>query len=150
MMKKSQKIALAAVVALGLAGAAAVPVIGYAQAWHGQHGFMGGGPEHVEGRIAYLKTELKITDAQAQDWDKVAAAMRANAKSFGQLRDEARANRDKPQTAVERLDRMERFSQARAKAITSFADAFKPLYDRMSDDQRKAADALLEPHHHRG
>ena len=149
-MRKSQKIALAAVVALGLAGAAAVPLVGHAQSWAGHGGFMRGGPEHVEGRIAYLKTELKITDGQVQDWEKVAGVMRENAKTLGQLRDEARASRDKSQTAVERLDWIERFAQARAKAITGFADAFKPLYDRMSDDQRKAADALLEPHHHRG
>lgn len=148
-MRKSQKIALAAAVALGLAGAAALPLVGHAQGWAGHHGFMGGA-EHVEGRIAYLKTELKISDAQAQDWDKVANVMRENAKALVQLRDEARANRDKPQTAIQRLDWIERMSQARAKAITGFADAFKPLYDRMSDDQRKAADALLEPHHHRG
>ena len=149
-MRKSQKIALAAVVALGLAGAAALPLVGHAQGWAGHHGFMGGGPEHVEGRIVYLKTELKITEAQAPDWDKVADVMRENAKALVQLRDEALANRDKSQTAVEQLDWTERFAQARAKAITAFADAFKPLYDRMSDDQRKAADALLEPHHHRG
>ncbi len=148
-MRKSQKIALAAAVALGLAGAAALPLVGQAQGWAHHGGFMGGA-EHVEGRIAFLKTELKISDAQVQDWDKVADAMRENAKARQQLRDEAAANRDKPQTAVQRLDWIERMSQARAKGITAFADAFKPLYDRMSDDQRKAADALLEPHHHRG
>ena len=149
-MSKTQKIALAAVVALGLAGAAAVPLVGHAQGWGGHGGFMRGGAEHVEGRIAFLKTELKITDAQAQDWNKVADVMRDNAKALTQLRDEARANGDKPQTAVERLGTFERFAQARAKAITAFADAFKPLYDRMSDDQRKSADALLAPQHHRG
>ena len=149
-MRKSQKIALAAAVALGLAGAAALPLVGHAQHWAGHGGFMRGGAEHVEGRIAYLKTELKITDAQTQDWDKVAGVMRENAKARQQLRDEEAANRDKPQTALQRLDWIERLSQARAKSITAFADAFKPLYDRMSDDQRKAADALLEPHHDRG
>ncbi len=148
-MRKSQKIALAAAVALGLAGAAALPLVGHAQHWAGHGGFMRGA-EHVEGRIAYLKTELKVSDAQAQDWDKVADVMRENAKARQQLRDEAAANRDKPQTALQRLDWIERMSQARAKSITAFAGAFKPLYDRMSDDQRKAADALLAPHHDRG
>ncbi len=148
-MRKSQKIALAAAVAVGLAGAAALPLVGHAQNWAGHGGFMRGA-EHVEGRIAYFKAELKISDAQAQDWDKVADVMRENAKALQQLRDEAAANRDKPQTALQRLDWIERLSQARAKSITAFADVFKPLYDRMSDDQRKAADALLAPHHDRG
>jgi hypothetical protein len=33
----------------------------------------------VEGRLAFLKTELKITDAQLPLWNKVADAIRANA-----------------------------------------------------------------------
>ena len=36
---------------------------------------------HVEGRLAFLKTELKITDAQLPLWNAVAEAIRANAKS---------------------------------------------------------------------
>ena len=45
---------------------------------------MGGMPmmaDHTEGRIAFLKTELKITDAQLPLWNAVADAIRANAKS---------------------------------------------------------------------
>ena len=37
---------------------------------------------HVEGRIAYLKAELKITDAQAPHFDAVANVMRDNAKAM--------------------------------------------------------------------
>lgn len=39
---------------------------------------------HVEGRFAFLKTELKITDAQLPLWNAVADAMRANAKSMSE------------------------------------------------------------------
>src|SRR6516164_758614 len=38
--------------------------------------------DHVEGRLAFLKTELKITDAQLPLWNAVADAIRANAKSM--------------------------------------------------------------------
>ena len=38
---------------------------------------------HVEGRLAFLKTELKITDAQLPLWNAVAEAIRANAKGDG-------------------------------------------------------------------
>ena len=38
---------------------------------------------HVEGRLAFLKTELKITDAQLPLWNAVADAVRANAKGDG-------------------------------------------------------------------
>ena len=37
---------------------------------------------NVEGRIATLKTELKITDAQAPQWDRFADRLRSAAKSM--------------------------------------------------------------------
>src|SRR6516225_457214 len=40
---------------------------------------------HVEGRLAFLKTELKITDAQLPLWNAVADAIRANAKSMTEM-----------------------------------------------------------------
>jgi hypothetical protein len=48
----------------------------------GQYADDGG---HVEGRLAFLKTELKITDAQLPLWNAVADAIRANAKSMGEM-----------------------------------------------------------------
>src|SRR5579864_8933540 len=41
--------------------------------------------EHVEGRLAFLKTELKITDAQLPLWNKFAQAVRDNAKAMGSV-----------------------------------------------------------------
>src|SRR5450755_491058 len=38
--------------------------------------------QHVEGRLAYLKTELGITDAQLPQWNAFADAMRDGAKSM--------------------------------------------------------------------
>src|SRR4051812_26213619 len=33
-------------------------------------------PSHIEGRLAFLKTELKITDAQSAQWNALAGLMR--------------------------------------------------------------------------
>src|SRR3954449_3232159 len=38
--------------------------------------------QFVDGRIAFLKAQLKITPAQEEQWQKVEAAMRENAKSL--------------------------------------------------------------------
>jgi hypothetical protein len=38
--------------------------------------------EHIEGRLAFLKTELKITDAQLPLWNAFAQAMRDNATAM--------------------------------------------------------------------
>jgi hypothetical protein len=45
----------------------------------------GGAIEHVEGHIAFLKAELKITAAQEKAWGDYAEALRANAKQLGVL-----------------------------------------------------------------
>jgi hypothetical protein len=41
--------------------------------------------ERVEGRLAFLKTELKITEPQLPLWNAVADAMRASAKSMSDM-----------------------------------------------------------------
>ena len=103
---------------------------------------------HIEGRIAYMKAELKITDAQAPQFERVAQAMRDNAKSVDQAMQQMRGNRDQPQNAVERLEARSQFASLRAQGSQRFLDAFKPLYASLSDDQKKAADEMLARHGH--
>ena len=103
---------------------------------------------HIEGRIAFLKTELKITDAQAPQFEKVAQAMRDSAKERAQAFQQFRGDRDKPQSALERLEMRARFDQMRSQQAERFLAAFRPLYQSLSDDQKKAADELLaRPRH---
>jgi hypothetical protein len=40
-----------------------------------------------------------------------------------------------------------KFSALRAKAADRDLAAFRPLYDSLSDAQKKAADAVMEEHH---
>src|SRR5262245_63948753 len=50
-------------------------------------GMMGPGMatiDRVEGRIAFLRAELKITEAQAGAWDAFAAALRTNAQKLAE------------------------------------------------------------------
>jgi protein CpxP len=102
---------------------------------------------HVEGRIAFLKAELKITDAQAPQFERLADAMRDNAKTMEQAIGQRRGMRDQPQSAVQRLEARTQFAALRAQSDQRFLDAFKPLYASLSDDQKKAADELLTRHH---
>jgi hypothetical protein len=102
---------------------------------------------HIEGRIAYLRAELKITPAQSAQFDKVAAVMRDNAKSAAQMVEQARAartaNPNAAPDAVTRLNERVKFAEARAAGMKKFVDAFTPLYQSLSDDQKKSADELL-------
>jgi periplasmic protein CpxP/Spy len=112
-------------------------------------------PSHVEGRIAYLKAELKITPAQESAFDKVAAAMRQNDAERRQAFEQFRARRQTPQseTALQRLEGEARFSAMRAQETDRFLAAFRPLYDGLSPDQKKLADDMYSfhgRHHHFG
>jgi len=128
----------------------------------GHHRNMGG-VDRVEGRIAYLKAELKITDAQASQWEPVAKAMRDQSAALKALHDQRpkrdRAERERALTAPETLARREamigmktKVLAVRAEGQKQFTDAFTKLYAQLSDDQKKTADSLLTWHgrgHHR-
>ncbi len=144
------RLALAAALAGGLATLAAPAADAQAPAAQAQaqpeHQF--DPARHVEGRIAFLKAELKITDAQAPLFAPVAEAMRANAKDMARLHERYRADRDKPMTAVERLETRVKFGELRTQHQQRFLAAFKPLYDSLSADQKKTADELVSMRHH--
>lgn len=59
-------------------------MMGYNMMGHGTMPLMDPS-QHIEGRLAFLKTELKITEAQTPQWTAYADALRANAKRRAQL-----------------------------------------------------------------
>jgi len=67
-----------------MSGAGGMPMMGMMRMMMGQDG-MGMMAGHVEGRLAFLKTELKITDPQLPLWNAVADAIRTNAKSMSEM-----------------------------------------------------------------
>jgi periplasmic protein CpxP/Spy len=104
---------------------------------------------HIDGRIAFLKAELKITPAQEPQWEKVAQALRQNSEERRKSFEQARAtDRTQPPTALQHLEAMARMSAIRAQQTDRVLVAFRPLYDSLSDEQKKAADELMSPHRH--
>ena len=105
--------------------------------------------DHVEGRIAFLRTELKITGAQAGVWNAFAEALRTNAKKLGEAGASMmpRADTTQPQapTLAQRLDVQERWFAAQLDGTRAIKTAFTKLNDAFSDDQKKTADELLAP-----
>ena len=101
--------------------------------------------DRIEGRIAYLRAELKITDAQSRAWNDLAAALRANAKKLGELRAPAKAADAKPLTLTERLDQHDRWLAARLEGTRAIKTAFNKLYGTFTDEQKKTAEELMAP-----
>ena len=102
----------------------------------------------VDGRIAFLKAELKITPAQETQWQQVAEAMHENANSLDQAIKTARQDRGS-MDAVQRLTLREQFAKVRAENEARLLAAFKPLYASLSPEQQQVANQLVAPHYER-
>jgi hypothetical protein len=102
--------------------------------------------DHVEGRIAFLRTELKITDVQTNAWNSFADALRTNAQKLAAVRPTMMPAPGAQQTFTARLDAQERWLTARLEGLRAIKAAFPSLYGALSDEQKKTATELLGPH----
>jgi hypothetical protein len=106
----------------------------------------------AEARIAYVKTELKITPAQQAAFDRYAQVIRDNAATMQKNFQDMRGQRDQNKTmsAVDRVEQRAKMAQSRDQYEQQYLAAFKPLYTSLSADQKKVADDLATPHFGRG
>jgi len=100
--------------------------------------------DRIEGRIAFLRAELKITDAQNREWNAFADVLRANSKSFDEVRASMMAGAQ--QSLVDRLALQEKWLAARLEGTRAIKSVLTNLVGTLSDDQKKTADELLAPH----
>jgi LTXXQ motif family protein len=130
-----------------MSGAGGTPMMGMMQMMMGQDG-MGGMPMmaamagHVEGRLAFLKTELKITEAQLPLWNAVADAIRANAKGMSEMMG-GMMGASQAATLPDKLAMREKMMTAHLEALHRLKAAVEPLYAALSDEQKKTADEVL-------
>jgi hypothetical protein len=111
--------------------------------------------DRVEARIKQLHAQLRITQAQDQQWQAFAQVMRDNAAQMdqdaSQMNQLVKARADKgTMTALDDLKAYEAIADARADESQKHADglkklvpAFEQLYGTMSDSQKKVADNLF-------
>lgn len=101
----------------------------------------------VEKHIKSLHDQLKITAAQESQWAQVAQTMRDNATQLDtviQKRDE----QESP-SAIDDLNSYADLSQANSDGVKKMSAVFTPLYNSMSDDQKKNADEVFSQGHNR-
>ena len=106
--------------------------------------------DRVEGRIAFLRTELKITETQTSAWNAFADALRTNAKKLGEVRSammpQPGAGQQQAPAMAERLDLQERWLVARLEGTRAIRSAFTKVFAALSDDQKSSANELMAPH----
>ena len=101
--------------------------------------------EHTAGRIAFLRSELQINDAQSKAWDVFANALRNIGSRLKEADMPMMAEASSPQLLA-RLDSQERMLTARLEGVRAMKAAFAPLYDTLSAEQREMVDELLATH----
>jgi hypothetical protein len=117
----------------------------------GGQGMMGMGPgmmgqgdlrAMVEGRLAYMKTALGITDDEAAAWKVYEDASRANVQSMQAAHQTMMTARQSGST-IDRMQARIAMMQARLDALKALQPAIEALYKALTPEQQKKADALL-------
>jgi uncharacterized small protein (DUF1192 family) len=101
-----------------------------------------GGVDRIEGRIAFLRAEIGITDAQGPAWDAFAQAVRSAAAHVG-ASNMPMNGADGPVTLAQGLEAQDVTLSARLDDVKALRSSLAQLYETLSDDQRKAAEDLI-------
>jgi hypothetical protein len=104
------------------------------------------GGAHIEGRLAFIKAELRITPEQEKAWADFAAALRQVAAKSGSAHGAMRgmAGEADSTTPPQLLDQYEKHLTERLEAVRTVRTALTPFYAVLSDEQKKAF-AQLHP-----
>lgn len=162
----------ASILALGMAAGAGAQVAAgptpppppAGHEWAGHEGGPHHGPwEHVDGRIAYLRAELKITPQQESAFKGLETVIRQQAETMKQQMEKHHAEMEKRHaeakagdhgiphpTLTEALDHEQEMLTQHAKFLADYRAAAEPLYAALSPEQKAKADFLLLPHPHGG
>jgi hypothetical protein len=102
--------------------------------------------EHVEGRLAYLKAELKLTDAQQAAWNTFADAYRATTQKTAKVcaeMDAAGPDHSMHHGVVGQLTMMDHRMSAHLDSVRGLKAAIEPLFAVLTDEQKKTADHVM-------
>lgn len=102
--------------------------------------------ERIDAHLAYVRAVLRVTDAQAPQWNAFADAARAAAERLRQAYAQAIQAAQQPTTAPAQLERRIALLSAQVEAMRAFATSAEPLYAALSDEQKRTADDLLAEH----
>jgi len=109
-------------------------------------GMMGKGMMHsrpmMEARLAYIKADLEITEAQTAAWNAYADAVRAHYGAMATAR-EAMSKAMQSGKTLERMDARIQATQAKLDSLKALKPATEELFKVLTDEQKKKADQLL-------
>lgn len=96
----------------------------------------------VEGRLAYLKGELAITDAQTEAWNIYAEAVKGRVETMQGMR-QGMMDAMLKGSATDRMKARISGMESMLESMKTVGPATEKLYGVLSDDQKKIADDLI-------
>lgn len=102
----------------------------------------GGKVTHLEGRTAFLRAELGITEAQKPAFDAFAQAFRKNAENM-QSRHEKMMKMKEAKTVLERHDARVEMVEGQLASMKEMRPPLAALYEALSPEQKQKADELM-------
>ena len=100
------------------------------------------GETHAAGRVAFIKAELGITEAQQEAFDGYARALKNNLEHMQSMRSEMMAAMQS-ETPVERLSGHIDMMEGRLATLKQVKPALEKLYGVLSDPQKEKANKVL-------
>lgn len=104
----------------------------------------GSSAARLEGRIAFLRTDLGVTDAQRPAWESFATALRAGRDHLDAAR-AALADSSTGADPIARLESYENHLKARTEAFHTSRMAFSTLYSQFDEAQKRMATTTMLP-----
>ncbi|MCC7272394.1 MAG: Spy/CpxP family protein refolding chaperone [Alphaproteobacteria bacterium] len=101
--------------------------------------------ERIDAHLAYVRAVLRVTEAQAPQWSVFADAARAAAERLRQAYAQV-IQAAQPATAPAQLEGRIALLSVQLDATRTMMAAAGPLYEALSDEQKRTADELLAEH----
>jgi hypothetical protein len=106
------------------------------------HGAMMHSVPMMEGRLAYIKADLEIADAQMAAWDAYANAVRARHATMESTHADMMKAKESG-SALQRLDARIKAMESKVESLKALKPVTEGLYAILGDEQKKKADQLL-------
>lgn len=99
----------------------------------------------VEGRIAFIRAELGVTDAQAPAFDQFAQALRTARGHLTEAGQALSASQNGQSGSPSRLEAYEHHLSMRLDSLRGVRESYQRLYATLSPAQKQTADELVTP-----
>ncbi len=102
--------------------------------------------QHVEGQLAFIKAELRITEEQTPVWDVFAEAFRSDKqrKTASCLAAQEQARTLASANLLDSMRLMETRLTEQLDSLRAMEAAVRPLYGMLTKEQKKKADDILK------